>query len=157
MEEAAEQAQSHVDDVTEASETVQGEWSEVKDDFQKASAETWSAPEAPQPPVPPQPDADRWGTPEVNAPDDPSRWNSDLYTPGKDDPETPEAPKVVDYVAAAAAPAEPRKKEKFPVWAIVLIVLLVLCVCIACPIIIFGTTLLPFVRDSFSFLPALII
>lgn len=49
VEEAAEQAQSHVDDVTEASETVQGEWSEVKDDFQKASAETWSAPEAPNP------------------------------------------------------------------------------------------------------------
>ena len=171
VEESAGQAQTHIEEVHEAAqeqvaetaETVEGSWSEVKDDFHQASAETWSTPETPQTPIPPQTDADRWGAPVTAAADDPGRWNGTLYTPGADEPapaETPkagEAPKMVDYVGTPATPAQPAKKEKFPVWAIVLIVLLVLCLCIACPLIIFGGSIWAIFKDSVSLLPALFI
>ena len=169
VEESAEQVQSNVEEVheaaqeqvAEAAETVESDWSEVKDEFHKASAETWSAPETPQTPVPPQPEADRWGAPVTAAADDPGRWNDNLYTPGAEEPEpaaapkAEEAPKVVDYVATP--PAQPQKKDKFPVWAIVLIVLLILCICIALPIIILGGSVLAIFRNVSSFLPALFI
>ena len=169
VEESAEQVQSHVEEahetaqehVAEAAETVEGDWSEVKDEFHQASAETWSAPETPQTPIPPQPEADRWGAPVVDAADDPGRWNDNLYTPGTEEPaaaEAPkaeEAPKVVDYVATP--PAQPVKKDKFPVWAIVLIVLLVLCICIACPIIILGSSFFAIFRNTVSILPILFV
>lgn len=167
VEETAGEAQAHIEEVqeaaqeqvAEAAETVEGGWNEVKDDFHQASAETWSTPETPQTPIPPQPEADRWGAPVTAAADDPGRWNDNLYTPGVEEqtpaeaPKTEEAPKVVDYVATP--PKQPEKKEKFPVWAIVLIVLLVLCICIACPIIIFGGSIWAVFKDSVSILPAL--
>lgn len=169
VEESAEQGQSHIEEVheaaqeqvTEAAESVEGEWSEVKDDFQQASAETWSAPETPQTPIPPQPEADRRSAPVNEAADSPGRWNENLYTPGAEEPaptEAPkveEAPKVVDYVTTP--PAQPEKKDKFPVWAIVLIVLLVLCICIALPIIILGGSLLAIFGNINTFLPILFI
>jgi hypothetical protein len=162
VEESAEQVQAHIEEtheaaqeqVAEAAETVEGGWSEVKDDFQEASAETWSAPETPQTPVPPQPEADRWGAVVNEAADDPGRWNDNLYTPGTEEPApAEEAPKVVDYVATP--PAQPEKKDKFPIWAIILIVLLVLCICIACPIIILGGSIFAIFRDTVSILPTL--
>lgn len=169
VEESAEQVQSHIEEVheagqeqvAEAAETVEGGWGEVKDDFHQASAETWSAPETPQTPIPPLPEADRWGAPVKEAVDDPGRWNDNLYTPGTEDPAptgasvAEDAPKVVDYVATP--PAKPEKKDKFPVWAIVLIVLLVLCICIFLPILILGGGLLAFFRNVSSFLPTLFI
>ncbi len=162
VEDSAEQVQAHIEEagetaheqVTEAAETVEGGWSEVKDDFHEASAETWSAPETPETPVPPQPEADRWGAVVNEAADDPGRWNDNLYTPGVEEPAV-EAPKVVDYVATP--PAQPEKKDKFPVWAIVLIVLLVLCICIFCPIIILGGSIFAIFRDTVSILPTLFI
>lgn len=169
VEEAAEQAETHIEEaheaaqeqVAEAAETVEGGWSEAKDDFQQASAETWSAPETPQTPIPPQPEADRWGAPVTEAADDPGRWNDNLYTPGTEEP-TPaaapkaeEAPKVVDYVATP--PAQPVKKDKFPVWAIILIVLLVLCICILLPLIGLGLGFWGLMRNVSTFLPMLLI
>lgn len=57
LNDAAENAWKPVEDsaeqVAEAAESVEGGWSEVKDDFHQASAETWSAPEIPQSPIPP--------------------------------------------------------------------------------------------------------
>ena len=162
VEESAEQVQANIEEtyeaareqVAEAAETVEGGWSEVKDDFQEASVKTWSAPETPQTPVPPQPEADRWGAVVNEAADDPGRWNDNLYTPGAEEPApAEEAPKVVDYVATPPAQAE--KKDKFPVWAIILIVLLVLCICIACPIIILGGSLFAIFQDAVSILPTL--
>jgi len=169
VEDSAEQVQDHIEEtheaaqeqVAEAAETVEGGWSEVKDEFHQASAETWRAPETPETPVPPQPEADRWGAVVNEAADDPGRWNDNLYTPGTEEPapsstiEAEEAPKVVDYVATP--PAQPDKKEKFPVWAIVLIVLLVLCICIACPIIILGGSIWAVFKDTVSILPTLFI
>jgi len=169
VEESAEQVQSHIEEVheaaqeqvTEAAETVEGGWSEVKDDFHQASAETLSVPETPQTPIPPQPEADRWGAPVNEGADDPGRWNENLYTPGAEEPaptEAPkveEAPKVVDYVTTP--PAQPEKKDKFPVWAIILIVLFVLCICIALPIIILGGSLLAIFGNINTFLPILFI
>ena len=169
VEESAEQVEAHIEEVqeaaqeqvAEAAETVEGGWSEVKDDFQEASAETWSEPEAPETPIPPQPEADRWGAPAAVAADDPGRWNDDLYTPGAEQPEpveatkAEEAPKVVDYVATP--PAQPEKKDKFPVWAIVLIVLLVLCLCITLPLLGLGLGLWGLFRNVMSFLPTLFI
>jgi cobalamin biosynthesis Mg chelatase CobN len=172
VEESAEQAQAHVEEtheaaqeqVAEAAESVEANWSEVKDEFHQASAETWSAPEIPQTPTPPQPEADRWGAPVTAAADDPGRWNDNLYTPGAEEPapaEEPkaeEAPKVIDYVATPpTTPAQPVKKDKFPVWAIVLIVLLVLCICIALPIILLAGGFLAFFRNISTFLPTFFI
>jgi len=163
---AAEQVNGQVADaheaaqekVEEAAETVQSSWSEVKDEFQQASAESWSAPEAPQTPPPPQPEADRWGAPVNAGADDPSRWNNDLYTPGADEPtstatKAEEAPKVVDYVAASTE--KPAKKDSFPVWAIILIVVLVLCLCILCPLLVLGGAGWRIFENSGSFLPTL--
>jgi len=169
VEESAEQSQSHIEEVheaaqeqvTEAAETVEGGWSEVKDDFHQASAETRSVPETPQTPIPPQPEADRWGAPVNEGADDPGRWNENLYTPGAEEPaptEAPkaqEAPKVVDYIATP--PAQPQKKEKFPVWAIVLIVLLVLCICIVLPIVLLAGGFWAIFRNINAFLPILFI
>ena len=164
VEESAEQVQSHAEEVqeaaqeqaAEAAESVEGAWSKVKDEFQEASAETWSEPEVPQTPVPPQPEADRWGAVANEAADDPGRWNDNLYTPGAEEPAAAEeAPKVVDYVATP--PKQPEKKDKFPVWAIVLLVLLILCICIACPIIILGGSVWALLKDSLSLLPAIFI
>ena len=169
VEESAEQGQSHIEEVheaaqeqvTEAAETVEGGWSEVKDDFHQASAETRSVPETPQTPIPPQPEADRWGAPVNEGADDPGRWNENLYTPGAEEPaptEAPkaeESPKVVDYVATP--PAQPQKKEKFPVWAIVLIVLLVLCICIVLPIVLLAGGFWAIFRNINTFLPILFI
>lgn len=169
VEESAEQAQSHIEEVSEAAkeqvaeavEFVESDWSNVKDEFHKASAETWSAPETPQTPVPPQPQADRWGAPVNEAADDPGRWNDNLYTPGAEEPtpvDAPKAegaPKVVD--SKTTPPAQPEKKDKFPVWAIILIVLLVLCICIALPIVILGGSLFAIFNNISSFLPTLFI
>jgi len=169
VEESAGQVQPHIEEVheaaqeqvTEAAETVEGGWSEVKDDFHQASAETLSVPETPQTPIPTQPEADRWGAPVNEGADDPGRWNENLYTPGAEEPaptEAPkveEAPKVVDYVTTP--PAQPEKKDKFPVWAIILIVLFVLCICIALPIIILGGSLLAIFGNINTFLPILFI
>ena len=169
VEESAEQAQSHIEEVheaaqeqvTEAAETVEGGWSEVKDDFHQTSAETRSVPETPQTPIPPQPEADRWGAPVNEIADESGRWNENLYTPEAEEPapvEAPkaeEAPKVVDYVTTP--PAQPEKKDKFPVWAIILIVLFVLCICIALPIIILGGSLLAIFGNINTFLPILFI
>jgi len=139
----------------EAAESVEGAWSEVKDEFQEASAETWSEPEVPQTPVPPPTRTPIAGAHVVNeAADDPGRWNDNLYTPGVEEPAV-ETAKVVDYVATP--PAQPEKKEKFPVWAIVLLVLLVLCICIACPIIILGGGIFAIFKDTVSILPTLFI
>ena len=114
VEEAAEQAETHIEEaheaaqeqVAEAAESVEGGWSEAKDDFQQASAETWSSPETPQTPIPPQPEADRWGAPVTEAADDPGRWNDNL-TPGTEEPhlllKSRRSPKVVDYVATPPA------------------------------------------------------
>lgn len=166
VEDSAGQAEAHIEEaqeaaqeqVAEAAETVEGGWSEVKDDFHQASAETWSAPEIPQTPIPPQPESDRWGAPVTEAADDPGRWNENLYTPGADAPKAEEAPKVIDYVGTPATPVTPPiKKDKFPVWAIVLLVLLVLCICIALPILLvlgFGWTI---IKDFIAFLPSLFI
>ncbi len=162
LNDAAENAWKPVEEVqkaaqeqaAEAAESVEGAWSEVKDEFQEASAETWSEPEVPQTPVPPQPEADRWGAVVNEAADDPGRWNDNLYTPGVEEPAV-ETAKVVDYVATP--PAQPEKKEKFPVWAIVLLVLLVLCICIACPIIILGGGIFAIFKDTVSILPTLFI
>jgi len=162
VEESTEQVEAHMEEVqeaaqeqaAEAAESVEGAWSEVKDEFQEASAETWSEPEVPQTPVPPQTEADRWGAVVNEAADDPGRWNDNLYTPGAEEPAAAEeAPKVVDY--AATPPKQPEKKDKFPVWAIVLLVLLVLCICIACPIIILGSSIFALFRDTVSILPTL--
>ena len=169
VEESAGQVQSHIEEVheaaqeqvTEAAETVEGGWSEVKDDFHQASAETLSVPETPQTPIPTQPEADRWGAPVNEGADDPGRWNENLYTPGAEEPaptEAPkveEAPKVVDYVTTP--PAQPERKDKFPVWAIILIVLFVLCICIALPIIFLGGSLLAIFGNINTFLPILFI
>ena len=164
VEESAEQVQAHIEEtheaaqeqVSEAAETIEADWSEVKDEFQEASAETWSAPETPETPVPPQPEADRWGAVVNEAADDPGRWNDNLYSPGTEEPAAAEeAPKVVDYTATT--PKQPEKKDKFPVWAIVLLVLLVLCICIACPIIILGGSIFAIFRDTVSILPTLFI
>ncbi|HPR34746.1 MAG TPA: hypothetical protein PKY64_03660 [Anaerolineaceae bacterium] len=165
LNDAAENAWKPVEDsaeqVAEAAESVEGGWSEVKDDFHQASAETWSAPEIPQAPIPPQPEANRWGAPVNEAADDPGRWNDNLYTPGADQPAqgepyvAQEAPKVIDYVATP--PAQPEKKDKFPVWAIVLIVLLVLCICIALPIILLIVGLGALFTNITAFLPILFI
>lgn len=139
--EASDAAQHQAED---AAETLEGSWSEVKDEFQKASAETWSAPEPAESAPPTQGEADRWGSPLEAAADDPDRWSGTLYTPGADEPsggtKAEEAPKVVDY--AAATGEKPAKKESFPVWAIVLIVVLLLCLCIACPVLIFSGVLM---------------
>ena len=169
VEESAEQAQPHIEEtheaaqeqVTEAAETVEGEWNEVKDDFQQASAETWSAPEIPQSPPPLQSEVDRWGAPVNEVADESGRWNENLYTPEAEEPapvEAPkaeEAPKVVDYVTTP--PAQPEKKDKFPVWAIVLIVLLVLCICIALPIALLAGGVWALFRNLTTFLPILFI
>lgn len=169
VEKSAGQMQPHIEEVheaaqeqvTEAAETVEGGWSEVKDDFQQASAETRSVPETPQTPIPPQPEADRWGAPVNEGADDPGRWNGNLYTPGAEEPaptEAPkveEAPKVVDYVATP--PAQPEKKDKFPVWAIVLIVLLVLCICIFLPIVLLAGGFWAIFGNISAFLPILFI
>ncbi|HOF29154.1 MAG: hypothetical protein KBA05_05495 [Anaerolineaceae bacterium] len=158
VEETSDQAQAHI---AEAAETVEGGWSEVKDEFQQASAETWSKPETPQTPPAPQPEADRWGAPETKAADDPNRWTGELYTPEAEPPapaEAPkaqEAPKVVDYTATP--PAQPEKKDKFPVWAIVLIVLLVLCLCVLLPILILGGSLVAILENASIFVPSLFI
>ena len=165
LEETSEQVQGHVEEVhetaQEAAETVQGGWSEVKDEFQQASAETWSKPETPQTPPAPQPEADRWGAPETKAADDPNRWTGELYTPEAEPPAPAEAPKaqgapkVVDYTATP--PAQPEKKDKFPVWAIVLIVLLVLCLCVLLPILILGGSLVAILENASIFVPSLFI
>lgn len=169
VEEFAEQVQDHIEEaheaaqeqVAEAAEITEADWSEVKDEFHQASAETWSAPETPETPIPPQPEADRWGAVVNEAADDPGRWNEDLYTPGAEEAaaaaeaKAEEAPKVVDYVATL--PAQPVKKDKFPIWAIILIVLLVLCICILLPIIILGGSVLAIFRNVSSLLPILFI
>lgn len=169
VEESAEQAQSHIEEVhaaaqeqvTEAAETMEGEWNEVKDDFQQASAEKWSAPETEQTSPPPQSETDRWGAPVNEVADESGRWNENLYTPEAEEPAPVEAPKaeetrkVVDYVTTP--PSQPKKKDKFPVWAIVLVVLLVLCICIALPIALLAGVLGTFFRNLNTFLPILFI
>lgn len=168
LDDAAENAWKSVKDsaeqiegeIVDASETVQGGWNEVKDEFHKASAESWSAPEVPQtPPPPPQPETDRWGSPVNENANDPNRWDGTLYSPGADEPaaapKVEGAPKVVDYVAASSA--KPPKKESFPVWAIVLIVVLVLCLCVLCPILFIGGGVLSYFKDMSSIMPFLMI